>query len=112
MFKKAPQSKLKSPTCEEKNTKIKQQMNEREICFRVNNNSLLQIEQLEFAIWKYKVKLSRRRSIKKAALKISQYARENACVGVFFSKVRGLQVLRTPILKKSANGCLAHIMSL
>ena len=50
MFKKDPQSKLKSPTCEEKNTKIKQQMNEREICFRVNNNSLLQIEQLEFAI--------------------------------------------------------------
>ena len=29
-----------------------------------------------------------------------------------FNKVAGLQVLRTPILTTSPNGCLVHIMSL
>ena len=29
-----------------------------------------------------------------------------------FNKVEGLQVLRTPTLKTSANGCLVHNMSL
>ena len=45
-------------------------------------------------------------------IKISQYSQENTGVGVFFNKVAGLQVLRTPILKTSPNGCLVHIMSL
>ena len=40
--------KLKIPTCEEKIAKIKLQMNEHEISFQVNNNSWLQIVQLEF----------------------------------------------------------------
>ena len=44
--------------CEEKITKIKLQMNEPEITFQVNNNPLLQIVQLEFTIWNYKVKLT------------------------------------------------------
>ena len=37
---------------------------------------------------------------------------ENTCVGAFFNKVEGLQVLGTPILKITANGCLVHNMSL
>ena len=49
--------KVKIPTCEEKITKIKLQMNEHEISIHVNN-SRLQIVQLEFTTWKYKVKLS------------------------------------------------------
>ena len=38
--------------------KIKLQMNELEITFQVNNNPQLQIVQLEFTIWNYKVKLT------------------------------------------------------
>ena len=41
--------KVKIPTCEEKITKIKLQMNEHEISIHVNN-SRLQIVQLEFTI--------------------------------------------------------------
>ena len=33
-------------------------------------------------------------------------------LGSLFNKVHGLQVLRTPILKTSAKGCLVHNMSL
>ena len=57
LIKKEP-IKIKIPTCEEKITKIKLQMNEPEITFQVNNNPLLQIVQLEFTIWNYKVKLT------------------------------------------------------
>ena len=42
--------KINIPTCEEKITKIKLQMNEHEISFQVNNSSWLQIVQLEFTI--------------------------------------------------------------
>ena len=42
--------KIKIPTCEEKITKIKLQMNEHEISFQVNNNLWLQIAQAEFTI--------------------------------------------------------------
>ena len=52
------QSKLESPTCEEKITKIKLQTNEHEISIHTNNNSGIQIVQPEFTTWKYKVKLS------------------------------------------------------
>ena len=38
--------------------------------------------------------------------------KESTCVGALFNKVEGLQVLRTPILKITANGCLVHNMSL
>ena len=92
-------------------------MNELEISIHVNN-SRLQIVQPEFTIWKYKVKLSAKaanRSVpytKKLFLKIPQYYQENTCVGALFNNVEGLQVLRTPILKATANGCLVHNMSL
>ena len=33
---------------------------------------------------------------------------KNLCWGSLFNKVEGLQVLRTPILKASAKGCLVH----
>ena len=50
--------------------------------------------------------------MQKLFLKISQYLRKKICVGVSFDEVAGFQVLRTPILKKSANGCLVHNISL
>ena len=89
-------------------------MNEHEISFQVNNNSRLRIGQFEFTIWKYKVKLSaevasRGVLYKKLFLKISRYSWENTCVGVSFYESCRLQALGTPILKKSANGCLVHI---
>ena len=43
--------------CEENIVEIKLQMNEHEISIHVSNNSWLQIVQLEFTTWKYKVKL-------------------------------------------------------
>ena len=49
---------------------------------------------------------------KKTVLKNVAIFTENTCVGVFFNKVEGLQVLRTPTLKTSAKGCLVHNMSL
>ena len=55
---KKSQSKLKSACVKKKITKIKLQMNDHKISFQVINNSRLQIVQLEFIIWKYKVKLS------------------------------------------------------
>ena len=42
------QSKLESPTCEEKITKIKLQTNEHEISIHTNNNSGIQTVQPEF----------------------------------------------------------------
>ena len=50
--------KIKIRLCQEKITKIKLQMNDHKISFQVINNSRLQIVQVEFTIWKYKVKLS------------------------------------------------------
>ena len=40
--------KIKIPPCEDKNTKIRLQINEHEISFHVNNNSQRQILQPEF----------------------------------------------------------------
>ena len=45
---KKSQSKLKSPRVKKKITKMKLQMNEREISFHVSKNSRLQIVQPEF----------------------------------------------------------------
>ena len=50
--------KTKIPTCEEKITKTKLQMNKHEISSLHVNNSRIQIVQPEFTTWKYKVKLS------------------------------------------------------
>ena len=46
------------PTCEEKITKVKLQMNEHQISIHVNKNSRIQIVQPVFTTWKYIVKLS------------------------------------------------------
>ena len=76
--------KIKIPTCEEKVTKIKLQMNEHEISIHINNNSRLQIVQPEFTS-KIKFRSSqRRRFIKKMFLKISQYSQKNTCLGISF----------------------------
>ena len=79
---------MKIPTCEEKITKVKLQMNEHEISFHVRKYSRLQIVQPEFTTWKYKVKLSADQPTevfyKKHVLKIFAICTESTCVGVYF----------------------------
>ena len=50
--------------------------------------------------------------IEKTVLKNFAILTGNTCVGTLFNKVEGLQALRTPILKITANSCLVHNMSL
>ena len=69
-------------------------MNKHEISIHVNNNSRLQIVQPEFT----------------SIIKFRNIHRKTPVS--LLNKVEGLQMLRTPILKTSANGCLVHNMSL
>ena len=83
---------MKIPTCEEKITKIKLQMNEHEMSIHVNHNSRLQIIQLEFTS-KIKFRSSQQRcSIKKGVFKnFAIFTGKHLCWSLL-NKVEGLHI--------------------
>ena len=88
--------------------KIKLQMNEHEISVQVSNNPRIQIVQLEFTTWKYKVKLNAE-AASRAVLWKSCIHRKAPVLESLFNKVEGILILRSPILI-STDGCLELVI--